>query len=48
MMGKKASEINRWLSGTHNFTTETPWKIERVLNIQNLQVQDLMRFTKLI
>lgn len=34
MMGKKPSEISRWLSGTHNFTTETLWEIERVLNIQ--------------
>jgi transcriptional regulator with XRE-family HTH domain len=36
MMGKKPSEISRWLSGTHNFTTETLWEIERVLNIQLL------------
>jgi transcriptional regulator with XRE-family HTH domain len=35
-MGKKPSEISRWLSGTHNFTTETIWEIERVLNIQLL------------
>jgi transcriptional regulator with XRE-family HTH domain len=34
MMGKKPSEITRWLSGTHNFTTETLWEIERVLQIQ--------------
>ncbi len=36
MMGKKPSEISRWLSGTHNFTTETLWEIERVLCIQLL------------
>ncbi|MCF8325468.1 MAG: helix-turn-helix domain-containing protein [Leadbetterella sp.] len=36
MMGKKPSEISRWLSGTHNFTTETLWEIERVLSIQLL------------
>jgi transcriptional regulator with XRE-family HTH domain len=36
MIGKKPSEISRWLSGTHNFTTETLWEIERVLNIQLL------------
>jgi len=36
MMGKKSSEISRWLSGTHNFTTETLWEIESVLNIQLL------------
>ena len=36
MIGKKPSEITRWLSGTHNFTTETLWEIERVLKIQLL------------
>ena len=36
MMGKKPSEITRWLSGTQNFTTETLWEIERVLQIQLL------------
>jgi transcriptional regulator with XRE-family HTH domain len=36
MMGKKPSEVTRWLSGTHNFTTETLWQIERVLKIQLL------------
>jgi ribosome-binding protein aMBF1 (putative translation factor) len=36
MMGKKPSDITRWLSGTHNFTTETLWEIERVLQIQLL------------
>ena len=28
MMGKKPSEITRWLSGTHNFTTETLWEMK--------------------
>ena len=36
MMQKKPSEISRWLSGTHNFTTETLWEIERVLKVQLL------------
>jgi transcriptional regulator with XRE-family HTH domain len=36
MMGKKPSDVSRWLSGTHNFTTETLWEIERVLHIQLL------------
>ena len=35
-MGKKPSEVTRWLSGTHNFTTETLWQMERVLRIQLL------------
>ena len=36
MMGKKPSEVSRWLSGTHNFTTETLWQMERILNVQIL------------
>lgn len=36
MLGKKPSEISRWLSGTHNFTTETLWQIERTLKVQLL------------
>ena len=35
-MNKKPSEINRWLSGTHNFTTDTLWHIEQVLGIRLL------------
>jgi transcriptional regulator with XRE-family HTH domain len=36
MMGKKPSEVSRWLSGTHNFTTETLWQMERILNVKIL------------
>ena len=35
-MNKKPSEINRWLSGTHNFTTDTLWHIEEILGVKIL------------
>jgi transcriptional regulator with XRE-family HTH domain len=35
-MNKKSSEISKWLSGTHNFTTDTLWHIEQVLGIRLL------------
>ena len=31
-LGKSPSEISKWLSGTHNFTTDTLFDIERVLD----------------
>ena len=30
MLGKKESEISKWMRGTHNFTIETVAMIERV------------------
>ena len=33
-LNKRPSEITKWLSGTHNFTTDTLWDIERVLDIE--------------
>lgn len=38
MLGKKESEISKWMRGTHNFTIETISTIENVLNAQILQV----------
>lgn len=32
LLGKRESEISKWLSGTHNFTLETISKIEAVLD----------------
>lgn len=37
-IGRKPSEITKWLSGTHNFTIETLANIERVLEIRILNL----------
>jgi transcriptional regulator with XRE-family HTH domain len=36
---KTPSEITKWLSGTHNFTSDTLFDIERVLNIKLINYQ---------
>lgn len=38
MLGKKESEISKWMIGTHNFTIETISSIENVLGLPILQV----------
>lgn len=38
MMGKKESEISRWLSGTQGFTTASIAKITEVLGEQIIQI----------
>jgi ribosome-binding protein aMBF1 (putative translation factor) len=39
-MGKKhASEITKWLSGTHNFTADTLMDLERILDISLLNLK---------
>lgn len=38
LLGKKESEICKWMKGTHNFTLETISKIELVLGETILQV----------
>lgn len=40
-MGKTASTISLWLSGSHNFTLDTLTDIQRVLGIQLLCVKDV-------
>jgi ribosome-binding protein aMBF1 (putative translation factor) len=37
-VGRKPSEITKWLSGTHNFTIETISDIERVLSVRILNL----------
>lgn len=38
MLGKKESEISKWMRGTHNFTIETISSIENALGVPILQV----------
>ncbi len=38
-VGKSRSVITRWLSGTHNFTSDTLWEIGKVLEIELINIQ---------
>jgi len=40
-LNKRRSEITRWLSGTHNFNSDTLFDIERVLNIGLVTLNDV-------
>lgn len=39
-MGKQPSEISKWLSGTHNFTTDTLSDLSQVLDVKLLCVKE--------
>jgi transcriptional regulator with XRE-family HTH domain len=39
-LGKTPSEITKWLSGTHNFTSDTLFDIERVLSIKLVKLDN--------
>ena len=43
MLGKKESEISKWMRGTHNFTIDTISSIESVLGYPILQVAEMNR-----
>ena len=43
MLGKKESEISKWMRGTHNFTIETISSIENVLGQAILQIDETNR-----
>ena len=43
MLGKKESEISKWMRGTHNFTIDTISSIESVLGYPILQVAEMKR-----
>ncbi|MEL7588745.1 MAG: helix-turn-helix transcriptional regulator [Prolixibacteraceae bacterium] len=38
-LGKQPSEITKWLSGTHNFTSDTLFDLERVLKTTFIRVE---------
>lgn len=38
MLGKKESEISKWMRGTHNFTIDTITSIENALGIPILHI----------
>jgi ribosome-binding protein aMBF1 (putative translation factor) len=39
-LNKQPSEITKWLSGTHNFTTDTLFEIEDILDINLISLSD--------
>lgn len=39
LLNKKASEISKWLTGTHTFTTKTITKIETVLGADIIHIE---------
>ncbi|WP_319505193.1 helix-turn-helix transcriptional regulator [Bacteroides graminisolvens] len=39
-LGKKPSEVSKWLSGTHNFTHDTLVDVEFVLGIELFSIKD--------
>jgi len=40
VLGKRPSEITKWLSGTHNFNIDTLFDIEEVLGLNLVSVED--------
>lgn len=47
-VGRKPSEITKWLSGTHNFTIETIADIERVLGVRILNLKTKSNNTNMV
>jgi len=39
-LDKTPSEISKWLSGTHNFTIDTLFDIEKILDIDLINIQE--------
>lgn len=40
LIGKQPSVITKWFSGTHNFTVDTLWDIERVLEMKLVNLEE--------
>jgi len=40
ILNKRPSEISKWLSGTHNFTVDTLWDIEKAINVKLVNLQE--------
>lgn len=39
-LSKRPSEISKWLSGTHNFTSDTLFEIQQLLKVELINVED--------
>ena len=48
MLNKKPSEISKWLTGTHTFTTKTITKIENVLGEDIIHIEPLRVYFKVM
>lgn len=42
-LGKRPSEISKWLSGTHNFTTDTLFDLERILETRFIHIGEKLK-----
>lgn len=40
VLQKQPSEITKWLSGTHNFTIDTLWDIQDVLDVELIALEE--------
>lgn len=40
LLGKQPSVITKWFSGTHNFTVDTLWDIEKILNMKIVNFEE--------
>jgi len=46
LMDKKPSEISKWLTGTHTFTTKTISKIEVILGEDVIHIEPQIKFVR--